>query len=379
MLYDSNETPPIFQGYFQQRPLYYCRRERFNLELSLAKCWGNGIKCRNPRCSYPCAYNYAVKKSACLAKHLEAIKDTGMFIYRGHLRMNIRSLPDEHRKAKARFLRLINDLKNRHGYVLKVYAHQDITDSQNMHWDVVIYSDAPKTTVGRVISQAWSSAGGLRNTTVKMDDDEITSQARYATKDTTEKQRHLHLPVNWGEDGYMEMSWQTSGFWQGKSVDAIWRGIIDAWLQEEKDRLETLAERRPIVGNKLTTINILGYDPDPWENHEVFLAWVALSASVALWPLERRLEALNTGEIRRDEKRQRSDARGIKLQLPRTFEDAVKMEKLSGQCGMSEVYIYKILKKWEPKVCSTGGWENGKGSAYGSYWWPTGMTVDSTD
>jgi hypothetical protein len=133
------------------------------------------------------------------------------------------STPHAHARAKELFLQTLRRWKAKHGYALELHAILDITAPTEAHWDLVAYSDAPKQALKQAISEAWKRSGGLRQSVVECDDDDLGAVVKYQVKSEVKLAKVDH-------------HWSTSGFWRGRTVDAIWAEIIrDMFSDDQAD------------------------------------------------------------------------------------------------------------------------------------------------
>jgi hypothetical protein len=150
-----------------------------------------------------------------------------MKVYRGHLRMPLDATADHHKRSKKAFLRTMRRWAVRTGYTVEFHAVQHITDIHNCHWDTVAYSDAPRKPLRAAVVAAWERAGGLRQSLVPLDPEEIESQCRYQAKDVEpERQRGKHFLPATG----LQFHWSSSGFWQGHKLPELWKACILEWF-----------------------------------------------------------------------------------------------------------------------------------------------------
>lgn len=260
-LLKSHESAQLFA---QLYPRYTCRNEYENLKKSL---WlGYLFKCRNPRCSLECRDNWASKHSACLARHLgtlcevSELESKSLTLYRGHLRMPP-GAPADHVRTREMFLQTLRRWRKSHGYTLEINAVLDITSPTEAHWDVVAYSDAPKKPLRAIVSDAWSRAGGLRQSLVELDDDELAAQAKYQAKNLRPEspvgikvdRRRRYLPAIQSDSG-LNHHWSTGGFWAGRTVDSIWKELIAEWFGTDDQGDEEDAITRALSNSKYTTL-----------------------------------------------------------------------------------------------------------------------------
>jgi hypothetical protein len=209
------------------------------------------IKCRRPTCSHQCYANWAQKHAACVAKLLkDSVTEPH---YRGNLTLAGGSTPADHKRVRKEFLRIIRRWATKHAYTFEAHGVLHITDPINAHWDVVAYSDAPKTTLRRVVSDAWSRAGGLRQSLVPLDPDELDAVTRYQVKEAPKKGR-VYLPAEQSVSG-LNLHWSTAGFWRGKSVDQLWAELIQEWFHaDDADDQGDDVESESVSNNRLTSL-----------------------------------------------------------------------------------------------------------------------------
>jgi hypothetical protein len=206
------------------------------LETSYSK--GYLVRCRRARCSLSCNANWAKQHGACLARHLQEL-DGQFKQYRGHLRMPVGSKPADHARTKRRFLEIMNRWKSKNGYTFEVHAVLDITSATEAHWDTTAYSNAPVDTLRTVVSEAWERAGGLRQSLVAMEVDELVGQCKYQTKDTAaahiQRDRGVtFLPAEQSVCG-INNHWSTAGFWAGRTIKSIWAELVAEWFGDADD------------------------------------------------------------------------------------------------------------------------------------------------
>ena len=220
----------------QIKPLNYCRKCRSNIELS-RNLIGDGkiayiIKCRDPRCSHECRIKWSRKQSSIINIFLRDDLPIGCRVYRGNLTMRRGATPNQHATAKKAFLRTMKRWTNRHNCIFEIHATMHITDPNNAHWDIIAYSNASKTKLGKAVSAAWSRAGGKSHSLPLLDLDEIAAATRYASKDERvnkerkSNRRYLALPTR--ELG-LNVVWHTSSFFQGQKPADLWRKQIQEW------------------------------------------------------------------------------------------------------------------------------------------------------
>jgi hypothetical protein len=231
----------------QAYPLSSCKNEVWNIIESLHK--GYEVKCRDARCSFACNARWSYRHWTCVHKLLHEHVGDEYAIYRGHLRLPADAAPEVHRRVRKEFLRILDRWRTRNIYTLEVHAVLDIDDPINAHWDTVGYSNAPRRPLKMAMSDAWRRAGGLKQTLVPVDDDELVGTLKYQVKDTTRADRaRRFLPASRAEMG-MNHHWSTKGFWSGKSEAEMWNELKDEWFGPGSNTTETC----PIVDMKSRT------------------------------------------------------------------------------------------------------------------------------
>ncbi|WP_156512845.1 hypothetical protein [Planctomyces sp. SH-PL62] len=171
-----------------------------------------------------------------MAKHLGRLKEQGRVVERGNLSMPSGATPEDHRAAKAGFLLSFKRWKERHGVRAEIHATLHITAIDAAHWDFHLWHDGsdPTTTLASFLRKSWESQskGGVC-TLVEADD--LDASARYQSKPVLRDRNKPHLIPAARRDCGLESTWYTSGFWDGQSVDEIWKAIIAEWLASNTD------------------------------------------------------------------------------------------------------------------------------------------------
>lgn len=232
--------------FIQQSPRFYCRYARRFAQISEIK--GFPVKCRDSRCSQACRNAWQQKHGACLARLLSELPGDCLELYRGNLTLPPAASPDDHKRVKKEFLRIINRWKQGHGYAVEIHAVLHPTDPLNAHWDIVAYTNSPAKPFRKALADAWVRAGGRRCTRVALDGTELDAWARYTAK-TTKVDREDHLLLAPQSECGIDGIWSTRGFWQGKTVDQIWSTLLAEWFpsQDDDEQLELafiVAQRR---------------------------------------------------------------------------------------------------------------------------------------
>ncbi len=241
--YDSTTKNKKQARFAQEKPLAYCRNSRQNLILCRELVETGRINyifsCRRVRCSLECNAACKNKHASCVNKFVRDY--VRMPTYRGHLRLPVDATPDDHKRCKKKFLRIMARWRKTTGHAFEVHAVQHITDMNNCHWDTVAYSDAPRKTLRAVVSSAWERAGGLRQSLVPLEPDEVESQCRYQAKDVAPERikGKRYLPC-----AGLQFHWSSNGFWQGHKRDDLWKELILEWFpkRESSNLRDTLLE-----------------------------------------------------------------------------------------------------------------------------------------
>ncbi len=350
----------------QDRPLAFCRSAYHNLHLCRELVTAGKInyifKCRRARCSRECNRAWANKHSAIVHKLLRDYLPDGsigmvvrkVLVYRGHLRMPPDASPTDHKRAKKEFLRIMRRWARRGNrrkltcadadYTFEVHATQHITDPRNCHWDCVAYSDAPTKTLRAAVSDAWERAGGLRQSLVPLDPDEIEAQSKYQSKDVKpETRRGTHYMPAAG----LQCHWSTAGFWQDHKPDDLWREVIAEWLADKaaSNERDTLLE--PTTTTETTT------ETSPESPHKAALRsaspWledgsksVSLSLDDSPDEVAERARVI-AGIDRRLDALPRRDRENVRAVLPESPEHAVLPERIANDVGLMVDDVSTIL------------------------------------
>jgi len=117
-----------------------------------------------------------------------------------------------------------------------------------MHYDLLCYSNLPKTTIRRIAKSAWRNVGGLYASVPEMEsEDERIKAIKYTTKDTTEaRKEYVYLPATNG----MNLTRYTANIWQGKNPESLWSELKSEWFPPQ-DELEQNPNVAPIMNSKL--------------------------------------------------------------------------------------------------------------------------------
>jgi hypothetical protein len=285
------------------------------------------------------------KHAAVVDKLLRDYLPDGVRVYRGHLRMPPDAPPDDHKRAKKAFCRSMRRWAERRGVAFEVHAVQHITDPHNCHWDTVCYSDAPRTALRAAVSSAWERAGGLRQSLVPLDPDEIGGACKYQSKDVKpEIRRGTHyLPVAQG----MKYHWSSAGFWRDHAIDDLWKECIAEWFPDKvpddvpSNRRDTCLEPPDppdAVPNMVPESPVVAAvrEANPWlhdGSKQVSLLLDDVAKSELLAEIDRRLDALP-----------RRNAEEVFRQLPTDPSQAVKPEWIADDTGLPSGHVAYLLK-----------------------------------
>ncbi len=235
-MYISENSVKSQHDFIQKRPSAKCRNVS-NLKKTQEYLGLEHLpRCRNPRCSRECRNKWAYKHANCVARHLQSLSND-FTIYRGCLKLAIDASPEEHKKVKRRFLRLINSMRKRHGYFVGIHAIAHPTDKLNCHYDFACYSDAPRSVLRQAIYDSWKYAGGKSSTCVPMVGDEIIKTLFYQCKfvssnnkdNITTKSKQSFLLKRRKESG-IDSTFSTAGFWLNTTEKQIWKSLISEWF-----------------------------------------------------------------------------------------------------------------------------------------------------
>ena len=234
-----NIVAPIHR-YCQQNPNKTCPRQAWLYVQSLHQ--GYEARCWEPRCCYQGSANWSHKHGLILTRLADYIPENRK-IYHGNLTMPEDASPENHIRTRREFLRILDRWKCKHNYTLELHGVLEISNKTNAHWDTRAYSDAPKKPLRLAVSEAWSRAGGLRQSLVPLDRDDperLRCVDKYLSGDTLAKQAGKLLPDSQANMG-MDLQWSTRGFWI-KSQKDLWSEWITEWHGSKSER----------VGSRLT-------------------------------------------------------------------------------------------------------------------------------
>jgi hypothetical protein len=251
----------------------------------------------------------------------------------------------DHTRATGNFLEAMGRWAKARGVVFKVHAILHITSPTEAHWDVVAYSDAPKTPLKEAVSTKWKRAsGGGHQSLMPMTAEEIKVSCRYAAKDVdpTPKKRQSYLPAG-RKDGGMNMTWHSRGFWAGNTIASLWREQIEQWKAEgrfDKPRIQDTKLDAPVTTE---TAHQDAHQDGQSDLHQdaqkgddgasSFVSCIRGEQDAVLVEIDRRLAALP-----------RRAAANIRHLLPTTPDDAVLVEKLATVSGQMVHDVEQALR-----------------------------------
>lgn len=234
---------------FAQDVVHHVCQRRGLLEKRSETC-GFECKCRNPRCSLPCYFNYCSKLGTTISHFLKKHLPVGMKVYRGCLKMLPDATVSDHRRVRAKFNRLMPSS-------IKYHCTIHITDGDSCHYDYTAYSSS--AWAADTIRAAWSKAGGHYSSCVPLDCGRDVSQwTSYASKSRrADKTRFKFLP----EHNKLPLTWYKRGFFCGKTVDGLWKewckeyfGTVTINKTTSLHRLLSALPSSPINATPLTSI-----------------------------------------------------------------------------------------------------------------------------
>lgn len=311
---------PISESFAQQNPRYTCRAASHFRSISQQK--GYVCKCRNPRCSLDCQKNWSRKLGTVLARHLSDQEAKGYQVLTGNLMMPPKASACMHKEAREKFLLSIRRWAKRHGYVVQVHGTIHVTSPDACHWDVVVWTDAPKTPLHDFWSKSWARAGGHRLSLVVPGD--VVATAHYTAKPVQRQRDQAHYLPTSG----LECTWATAGFWAETSADEVWAKVIREWLAQAK------AEPAPTSKIELTDT------PDNRKTPEVYVPGEDMKAD--------RLRFVD--------------------RLPRSIDEAVSLSDYAHAWGVEPDYMAQVLAL-DPQVVRTSGETLADGSASFNGWY----------
>jgi hypothetical protein len=264
--------------------------------------------------------------------------------YRGCLKMPTGASPKDHARAKRSFLQSMERWAVSRGVIFKIHAILHVKP-ESAHWDVVAYSDSPRTPLKEAVSTKWKRAsGGGHQSLMPMTAEEIKVACRYAAKDVdpTPKNRRSYLPVG-RKAGGMNMTWCSRGFWAGCKVADLWREQIEEWkaagyfdkpcpiqdtkLRSQNDHQDAHQDGQSDLekggGSERSFVSCIGGGHDDLSPDQV----------AVLVEIDRRLAALP-----------RRAAANIRHLLPTSPDDAVLVERLATISGQMVHDVEQALR-----------------------------------
>jgi hypothetical protein len=162
--------------------------------------------------------------------------DHTLTFFRGHLRMPDDALASEHSRVISKFKDRLRYQQRKLGAVIELIACPHITDPDNAHYDITVYSTLNPEQTREIIRDAWIKSGGHRYSLPELKPGEIDPWVKYSVKDTNQSRRKFqYLPKPKAEGG-IRMWWtgersKDGGFWQGRSFKALWKELVAHWQE----------------------------------------------------------------------------------------------------------------------------------------------------
>jgi hypothetical protein len=279
--YISTSVTKSQYQFTQESPRYYCKSVSKRVAAKERRGLDYLPKCRNARCSGECNFNCVHKENTCVARNLHDL--CGEYnTFRGNLTLPKDATPADHRRAKKSFGERMDDWSRANGYIFAFRAILHATNRTNAHWDFQLFTDAPAKPFRAFWREAWVKSGGRRATIVGTTDEELDATAKYQSKVDSAKQRagsveysktniedNLDPPTEPKEPYFLlksrselglERVWTKGDFWQGGSLDKVWKILIDEWYAKpDEDDLLARAMSRDKYGKPPKPVR----QPDP--------------------------------------------------------------------------------------------------------------------
>ena len=238
-MYSSNDPPnpaPKTAVFHQIEPNHICQDQGNPQRIG---------KCRNPRCSLACRYNWAQMQGEVLINHLKTLPQ-GTLIYFGNLGVHKCLSKTEHQRTRRIFGRQLRAWASKHRAVLKIRCVSEIGSNLRVHNHYCIHSDVPITHTQ--IKRMWEKACDNRGTTVKHDPPikGIDAGVKYIfkyTKDARAGREFVRLfnrnskqspkdtlPITWGSQKIFTAPVETCF----EELNRQWRG--DSWVDWRAER-----------------------------------------------------------------------------------------------------------------------------------------------
>jgi hypothetical protein len=254
--YISTSVTKSQYQFTQESPRYYCKSVSKRVAAKERRGLDYLPKCRNARCSGECNFNCVHKENTCVARNLHDL--CGEYnTFRGNLTLPKDATPADHRRVKKSFGERMDDWSRANGYIFAFRAILHATNRTNAHWDFQLFTDAPAKPFRAFWREAWVKSGGRRATIVPTTDEELEATAKYQSKVDSAKQRagiveysktniedNLDSPTEPKEPYFLlksrselglERVWMKGDFWQGGSLDEVWKMLIKEWFPEKDD------------------------------------------------------------------------------------------------------------------------------------------------
>jgi hypothetical protein len=231
MVYESHMTEYNIvrdASFHQSSPRFVCKNWALHLRLSEQQ--GFQSKCRNPRCSLSCYQNYRAKQGHVLVRLVTRHLPENVTCYRGCLKLHDHATKEDHSKIVSKFMKSMNRHARRRDATIQVHLTAHITSPSDMHYDLLAYSDLPKTTFREVLKSSWKNVGGKSAAVPELDtEQEKIKAAKYAAKDEANatKKEFRYLPKSG-----THLTRYTAGFFNGQSVESLWHELVAEWFAE---------------------------------------------------------------------------------------------------------------------------------------------------
>jgi hypothetical protein len=211
--------------FHQPNPPHVCRDWALHVRLSAAL--GYQSKCRDPRCSLACLQHWRAKQAHILRRLFTHHLPDDATCYRGHVKLKDGATLEDHSHVVGKFFKAITRHAKRRAATIQVHLTAHITAPNDMHHDMLVYSDLPKTVLRSIVKTTWKNVGGYKCSVPELDtEEEKIKAAKYTMKDTTAaKKEYRYLPgPNYNLTRY------TSGFWSGTTAAGLWKELLQVWF-----------------------------------------------------------------------------------------------------------------------------------------------------
>jgi len=203
----------------------------------------------------------------------------GVKTYRGNLTLHDDATRDDHRAIVTTYLRALRWHAKRHTAIIEVHLTAHITAPAAMHYDLLVYSNLPKTTLRRIAKSAWRNVGGKYASVPEMEsEDERIAAIKYTAKDTTEaRKEYVYLPA---KNGFHLVRY-SSNFWQGENPESLWDELKSEWFPPTENTAPETNDA-PIMNStfhdsRLTPKPALQYDENAYRARDKRLRDIAQS------------------------------------------------------------------------------------------------------